>query len=66
MLYKIKPDYNLADLSESKVYKQVAQLATKRQLVQGLRASDNTTLYAIVTDLDIYYINVKCQSRLLL
>jgi ankyrin repeat protein len=36
MLYEIDPGHDLADLSESEVYKQVAQLAAKRQLVQGL------------------------------
>ena len=44
MLYEIDPGHDLADLFESEVYKQVAQLAAKRQLVQGLGVPGDDTV----------------------
>ncbi|KAH6694325.1 hypothetical protein BKA61DRAFT_584262 [Leptodontidium sp. MPI-SDFR-AT-0119] len=54
MPYEIEPEYDLADLSESEVYEQVAQLAAERQLVQGLGIlGDNAALNATAADFEV-------------
>lgn len=66
MPYEIEPEHDLADLSESEVYEQVAQLAAERQLVQGLGIlGDNAALNATAADFEVYCINVEHQNRLL-
>jgi hypothetical protein len=66
MPYEIEPEHDLADLSESEVYEQVAQLAAERQLVQGLGdLGDAVAHNSAATDLDMYCINVERRNRLL-
>jgi hypothetical protein len=64
MPYEIQPEHDLADLSESVVYEQVAQLAAERQLVQELGVlDDNTVLNAAAMDLEVYCINVGLSGQ---
>jgi hypothetical protein len=66
MPYEIEPEHDLADLSESEVYEQVAQLAAERQLIQGLGVlGDDATVNAAAADLEVYCINVERQNQLL-
>ena len=64
MPYEIQPEYDLADLSENEVYKQVTQLAAERQLVEELGIlNDDAVLNAAVTDLEVYCIDVEQQNQ---
>jgi hypothetical protein len=66
MPYEIEPDHDLADLPESEVCEQVAQLAAERQLIQGLGVlGDDAAVNAAAADLEMYCINVEGQNRLL-
>jgi len=61
MPYEIQPEHDLADLCESEVYEQVAQLAAERQLVQGL--GDDVALNTAAASVEMYCIDVENQNQ---